>query len=139
MGANYRPATVTIFARSNLVPLTPQKATRFIDVAERFVTPSRTLVSFGCATNLFIQSNRHKLCQSVRHGVGWTTMIRMVRKKKLRSELAAAQRASAMITDPLSMQMLIDYIAELEDQLYRGDTNFVHAAPLSSQSSSSTR
>jgi hypothetical protein len=66
-------------------------------------------------------------------------MIRVVRKKRLRMELAAARRASAMITDPLSMQMLIDYIAELEDQLYRGDTNFVHAVPLSSQSSSSTR
>ncbi|MEH3102459.1 MAG: hypothetical protein PGN12_00950 [Sphingomonas phyllosphaerae] len=66
-------------------------------------------------------------------------MERVIRNNRLRVELAAARRASTMITDPLSMRVLVDYIAELEEQLYRGDATFVHVASSFAQTSSSRR
>lgn len=45
-------------------------------------------------------------------------MKRVVRNKRLRHDLAAARRAQGMMTDPVSLQTLEDYIAELEAQLY---------------------
>jgi len=60
--------------------------------------------------------------------LGEISMRGMGGDDRLRLDLATARRARAMITDPLSMRMLSDYISELEEELHRGDAAFLLAA-----------
>ncbi|MDR6788095.1 hypothetical protein J2Y58_001453 [Sphingomonas sp. BE138] len=51
-------------------------------------------------------------------------MATVASEDRLRLDLAAARRASTMVTDPLSTQMLHSYISELERRLYPMDGGF---------------
>ncbi|WP_394647511.1 hypothetical protein [uncultured Sphingomonas sp.] len=71
------------------------------------------------------QSGRYSIFVARGTNTKVATMTVVERNDRLRIDLAAARRAHTLITDPLSLQTLNDYIIELEEELHRDAASFL--------------